>query len=171
MKQLSTGTGLAILGVCAIAGMYLNRTPTAASAAASASAGPVAQIASAALAQSGPTIVWYGAVHNNRFAYTSNGCNNGTCDRSWEYSVLLRAWSDGTVEAKKICTGDSCGAGFSAGGWVRVASTTEGTSAFADLDLNSQVDFGDLAMMLMNFGPAPRDPVPPSNCPLDLINP
>ena len=171
MKQLSTGTGLAMLGGFLVVAMVANRALDSASAARAGGSATGVSLVTAALAQSGPTIVWYGAVHNNRFAYTSNGCNNGTCDRSWEYTVLLRAWSDGTVEAKKICTGDSCGAGFSAGGWTRVASTTEGTSAFADLDLNSNVDFGDLALLLTNFGPAPRDPVPPSPCPLDLINP
>ena len=71
----------------------------------------------------------------------------------------------------KICTGDSCGAGFSNGGWVVVAAANLGLNAFADLDMNEQVDAADIAMVLLNYGDAPRQDIPPSDCPLNLINP
>ena len=170
MKQLSTGTGLAVLGLSAITCVLLSNTKLGTPAQAS-STPAVAAVTAAAIAQTEPTIVWYGAVHNNRFAYTSNGCNSGTCERSTPYTVLLRAWSNGTVEAKKICTGDDCGGGFGAGGWQVVSAANLGLNAWADLDFSEEVDAGDLAMVLLNYGDAPRQDIPPSDCPLNLINP
>lgn len=170
MKQLSTGSGLAVLGLSAIACVILSGSRFGSGTQAFANS-PTTAIVTAALAQTTPTIVWYGAVHNNRFAYTSNGCNGGTCERASPYTVLLRAWSNGTVEAQKICTGDDCGGGFGAGAWQVVSAANLGLNAWADLDLNEKVDSGDLGMVLLNFGEAPRQDIPPSDCPLNLINP
>jgi hypothetical protein len=61
--------------------------------------------------------------------------------------VLYRGWSDGTVEMKigrKILV--QCGSG-------------------------QCVDSADLASVLESWGGAPRAPFPPSDCPLNLINP
>jgi len=171
MKQLSTGSGLAVLGLSAIVCVILSGSRYGPGTQALANSPATTAIAAAALTQTTPTIVWYGAVHNNRFAYTSNGCNGGSCERVIPYTVLLRAWSDGTVEAKKICTGDDCGGGFGAGGWQVVSAANLGLNAWADLDLNEEVDAGDIAMVLLNYGDAPRQDIPPSDCPLNLINP
>lgn len=161
MKQLSTGTGLAVLGLSGIACVLLagGRTDTPAHAATP----PVAAIASSAMAQTAPTIVWYGV--------TSTAYNSYNNEKYM--TTLARAWSDGRMEIRRIrhgydlCSGDM----ICETPWVLVSDANQGYAAFADLDLNSEVDGGDLAMVLLNYGDAPRQDIPPSDCPLNLINP
>ena len=172
MKNISTGFGLCVLGLGIAAWPVLDRLVPRADAGI---AHPVATVAAAATAQVAtaqvaPTIVWYGVAHNGRFAFCSGSCS-GTLDRSTEYSILFRAWSDGRVEAKKICTGDSCAGGMSPGGWIVVSDPNQGYNAAADLDFNGQVDGADLAAVLNDWGNAPRHDISPSSCPLNLINP
>jgi hypothetical protein len=52
-----------------------------------------------------------------------------------------------------------------------VSDPNQGYAAAADLDFNEEVDAGDIAMVLLNYGDAPRQDIPPSDCPLNLINP
>ena len=108
-----------------------------------------------------PTIVWYG---------TSSPTGNG--QNSSEYHILLRAWTDGTVEAKEIYHHYAgCSAIQSCGGWIVVSSPTDGMNAAADINFDEIVDGADLAMLLGKWGDAPRNPMPPSDCPLGLLNP
>ena len=116
-----------------------------------------------------PTIVWYGMVHNPRFQYYGSGNCQPICTRSYEYSVLARAWSDGTVEAKKLCPGSDCGAGISSGDWIVIASPNEGLNAAADINFDEIVDGADMGLLLGNWGKAPRSPIPASDCPLGLM--
>ncbi|MCH2161672.1 MAG: hypothetical protein MK085_07330 [Phycisphaerales bacterium] len=116
-----------------------------------------------------PTIVWYGMVHNPRFAtYHSSNCTP-YCVQSFEYSVLARAWSDGTVEAKKLCPASDCNTGISSGGWIVIASPNEGLNAQADINFDEIVDGADMGLLLGNWGKAPRSPIPASDCPLGLM--
>jgi hypothetical protein len=115
-------------------------------------------------------VVWYGVVHNPRFRHLYNAGEQVFTD-SYEYSVLVRAWSDGRVEAKKLCPGNNCGSGISGGAWFTVNDTNSGYRAAADLNADELVDGTDLALVLGNWGDAPRVPFPPSDCPLNLINP
>lgn len=46
-----------------------------------------------------------------------------------------------------------------------------GLAAASDSNFDSKVDGADLAMLLGNWGDAPRDQIPHSDCPLNLINP
>jgi hypothetical protein len=162
MKQLSTGTGLAVLGLSAIACVLLSNTKLGTPAQAS-STPAVATVAAAALTQTAPTIVWYG-VSSNAF----NSYNNEKY-----MTTLARAWSDGRMEIRRIrhgydlCSGDM----ICETPWVLVSDANQGYAAFADLDLNHEVDGGDLSMVLLNYGDAPRQDIPPSDCPLNLINP
>ena len=118
-----------------------------------------------------PTIVWYGVTHNTRFdTNISASCGQPQCVRSREYTVLARAWSDGTVELKKISTGSEYGADTFAQSWTVVASPTEGLNAAADITFDEVVDGQDLAVLLARWGDAPRNPMPPSDCPLGLLN-
>ena len=116
-----------------------------------------------------PTIVWYGVTHNQRFVYRDPSCSTG-CNDSREYTVLARAWSDGTVELKKISTGSDYGADTFAQSWTVVASPTDGLNAAADITFDEVVDGQDLAVLLARWGDAPRNPMPPSDCPLGLLN-
>jgi hypothetical protein len=43
--------------------------------------------------------------------------------------------------------------------------------AASDANADEKVDGADLGMLLSNWGDAPRVPFPPSDCPLNLINP
>ena len=121
-----------------------------------------------------PTIVWY-----DTYVASANSC--------YDLYIVFRAWSDGTVERKKISVennvggcGASCNNGSGVGegsschltyGWVVISSPTEGMNAAADINFDEIVDGADLAMLLGKWGDAPRNPMPPSECPLGLLNP
>jgi hypothetical protein len=155
------------VGLCMIGGALLMQNGQQAHAAAGSMPAAATAVAAAANAQAGPTVVWYGIVQNPRFI------GNGQCGcvQSLEYSVLTRAWSDGRVEAKKLCVGDSCGAAISGGAWFTVNDPNSGYRTAADINADEIVDGADLASVLGNWGDAPRVPFPPSDCPLNLINP
>ncbi len=164
MKNISTGAGLAILGL----GIALHPllSGLASSATASASTAPAAAaLASAASAQAGPTVVWYDSQ-----AVMLDG-NQSRC-------LLFRAWSDGTIEARAVWYGwfhpsTTCETAFffPCQGWTVISSPTQGYRAAADINADELVDGADLASVLGNWGDAPRVPFPPSDCPLNLINP
>ena len=102
--------------------------------------------------------------------WSSNGsAANNTVER---FVVVARAWSDGRVEAKTLYAGP-CGIAECnpSAGWQTVSTPTQGYRAFADINADELVDGADLASVLSNWGDAPRVPFPPSDCPLNLINP
>ena len=120
-------------------------------------------VASAAMAQGGgePTIVWYGTVESNFF---------GTV------AVVLRAWSDGTIELKRVNyspnPSDVCNGTIACSSpWIVVSSPNDGLAAVADINADQQVDAQDLSQVLSRWGDAPRNDIPPSDCPLNLVNP
>ena len=111
-----------------------------------------------------PTIVWYDSE-----IYSVSG--------DYRYFTLMRAWSDGTVEAKSgvwttqshpnpCASGNDC---TSVGGWVVISSPNEGLNAAADINFDSRVNAEDLGIMLAAWGDAPRNDYPPSDCPLGLL--
>jgi hypothetical protein len=160
MKNISTGAGLAILGLgIVIHPLVANLAP---SASASSSTVPAAAIAAAASAQAGgePTVVWYGVEAQENFAT----------------QVVYRAWSDGTLEAMRVSIlSGSCNFATNCGdpgsGWRLISSPNQGFRAESDANADEKVDGADLGMLLSNWGDAPRVPFPPSDCPLNLINP
>ena len=117
-----------------------------------------------------PTIVWY-----DSFPMPRSTGNSSVVSPS--YMTLVRAWSDGIVEARLIdvssgsnlndCSGqgDSC-----LSPWVVIASPSEGLNAAADINFDEVVNGQDLAVLLARWGDAPRNPMPPSDCPLGLLN-
>lgn len=163
MKNLSTGTGLALLATAIVAYPLVNRISSV-DQTAHASV-PVAAIAAAATAQANPepTIVWYGS--------SQAGLN----DNGGPLTVI-RAWSDGRIEA-------TAGNFYSSGGpnpcnwnsvtcgWVTISSPSQGYAYRSDITADQVVDGADLATMLADWGDAPRYDIPPSDCPLNLINP
>ena len=120
--------------------------------------GGTAAHANAPMVQAGgPTIVWYGTQEGN----------------------ILRAWSDGTIEQRWTgltfnssnpipCYPNS---NACATAWFVIASPTQGLAASADINFDQRVDGADMALLLGYWGDAPRSPVPPSDCPLAMINP
>lgn len=171
MAQFSTGLGLAVLGISAVTCVALSNARFGSLATASASPA-ITTITTAALAQTEPTIVWYGT---ESAAVSINS-------ESYMHISLTRAWSDGRVEMKFIrkqitsyiqnpvsvfCEDRApCSTG-----WRIVSDPNQGYAVAADLDFNEEVDAGDIAMVLLNYGDAPRQDIPPSDCPLNLINP
>ena len=142
------------VGLCMIGGALLMQNGQQAHAAGVPAA--AAMVASAANAQACPTVVWYGLTSQ---AYSETG-----------YALLLRAWSDGTVEGRvclfyRQCEINSCQA------WHVISSPNQGFKAAADINADELVNGVDLASLLSNWGDAPRVPFPPSDCPLNLINP
>jgi len=163
MKNLSTGTGLALLAAAIVAWPVLDRLMPQANAVGVGTTA-VTAVAAAATAQGAPTIVWYGVSESNGF------------------STVFRAWSDGRVEARRgavvcVSNGSPIWQHYSGGWsgctneWVVVSNPASGLTFDADLNFDQAVDGVDLGMMLAKWGPAPRNPVPPSDCPLALINP
>ena len=169
MKNISTGTGLAIVAAAALAYPFVSSLAPNANASAVTA---VAAVSTAATAQAVPTIVWYGVVQNNKFAFCSGQCSTPSDQYlSTEYSVLFRAWSDGKVEAMKTGTGTSASGGFSSGSWYVVSSPAQGLTYRSDINFDSKVDGADLSQVLNDWGNAPRQDIVPSTCPLNLINP
>jgi hypothetical protein len=164
LKNVSVGGGLALLALAVLANAGASLLSTFSSQAhADATAAGRAVVASA-MAQGGgePTIVWYGV--------SAPGDYWPTVDR------VYRAWSDGTIEYKRVNfypgPNDVC---VSLGGcsspWIVISSPTQGISAAADINFDEKVDAVDLAQVLSRWGDAPRNDIPPSDCPLNLINP
>jgi hypothetical protein len=164
MKNISTGTGLCVLGLCLASYPIIDRVMPRAEAGAT----HVAAVVAAATAQNPPepTIVWYGCVPG--FA---------NINVLWAGAVV-RAWSDGRIEAKMFRVGDlyqgtsaMCVGLFSCPNWVLISDPAQGYNASADINFDSKVDGADLSQVLAMWGDAPRHDVPPSTCPLNLINP
>jgi hypothetical protein len=172
MKNLSTGTGLALLATAIVAYPIVNRISSV-DQTAHASV-PVAAIAAAATAQANPepTIVWYG----------TDTLPQSYLSQTWSCSTIWRAWSDGKVEAmvtRRSMTGYNGNpldtwcteSGFCTSGWKVVSSPSQGYAYRSDITADQVVDGADLATMLADWGDAPRYDIPPSDCPLNLINP
>jgi hypothetical protein len=169
LKNVSTGGGLALLAVAVLANAGASLLSTfSPQAHADATAASRAVVASA-MAQGGgePTIVWYGVTPPMSFSgYVG-------------YGYVFRAWSDGRIEAKRYIPDNYYAA---PGGcaqipfevncdWVPFSNTNDGLAAFADLNADEKVDALDLGSVLSRWGDAPRNAIPPSECPLNLINP
>ena len=114
-----------------------------------------------------PTIVWYGTISPPAVSANQN----------YSMGILIRAWSDGTVEGRSLSwehkdpNGDECGRpDLRAEGWRVLSSPTEGLNAAADITFDEVVDGQDLTTLLASWGEAPRNPMPPSDCPLGLMN-
>ena len=105
-----------------------------------------------------PVIVWYGTSTDGM------GYDPG-------FPILLRAWSDGTVEAMQyVASRSSCSAGISScGTWFVISSPNEGLNAAADINHDEIVNAADIGLLVAAWGDAPRNPMPPSDCPLGLI--
>jgi hypothetical protein len=156
MKNISTGFGLCAIAAAVALYPVLDRfAPISKEAHAGV---PASAITSAVMGQAAPTIVWYGS-------------DSGT---------LIRAWSDGRIEGKHFTWNFSqskeCGYFYyavvdSCPEWAVMNNPTQGLSAASDSNFDSKVDSTDLAMLLGNWGDAPRHDIPPSDCPLNLINP
>ena len=168
MKNISTGTGLCVLGLCLASYPIIDRVMPRAEAGAT----HVAAVVASATAQvpPEPTIVWYGVAHQAdqpNLAYMQ---------------CLYRAWSDGKVEVRRImpigrtlAPFDSCANLLAnepcVSNWYVISDPNSGYNAAADINFDSKVDGADLSQVLNDWGNAPRQDIPPSTCPLNLINP
>ena len=152
--------GVAGVGLCVIGAALMMQNGNSAHAAGGV---PLAAVAAVAHAQAGPTVVWY-SVTNREL----DGANQ-------PFNTLWRAWSDGTVEARRVgvpTSGYCSTAGVGCmSPWLTVNSPSQGYRAASDINFDEKIDGVDLASILGNWGDAPRVPFPPSDCPLNLINP
>ena len=83
--------------------------------------------------------------------------------------MLARAWSDGIFEAKKLCSGNGCDAEIGIRDWFVISSPNKGLNAAADINHDEIVNAADIGLLVAAWGDAPRNPMPPSDCPLGLI--
>jgi hypothetical protein len=141
MKNISTGAGLAILGLGIAVHPLLSGLGS--SATASASTTPAAaSLASAASAQAGPTVVWMGVSQN----------------WDWTRAALFRMWSDGRTEARMIAVnydvGENAIVGFTASDWAEVPPPPGGDGFACRTDINGdrKVDGSDLSFLLNAWG-------------------
>ena len=123
-------------------------------------------IAAAVQDEGEPTIVWYGTEN----VVVGEGSRSVTGSHA-----VYRAWSDGTIEVRlfgQALHNNNCVVGVQdcVTPWVVIASPNEGLNAAADITFDEVVDGQDLATLLASWGPAPRNPMPPSDCPLGLMN-
>jgi hypothetical protein len=162
MKNISTGFGLALLAGAILAYPFVSSL--APSANASAVTAAASAVGTAATGQTGPTIVWY--------AWTS--------DSDCQVHALVRAWSDGKVEMRRVngqasvntwCSTNPEPNAPCVGRWYVINDPAEGLTYRSDINFDEQVDGADLGQLLADWGNAPRQDIPPSDCPLALINP
>jgi hypothetical protein len=172
MKNFSTGTGLVALSAAILGSTIIMRFGPADQAAHAAPPIDAAKaIAAASAAQATPTIVWYGVVPTV-----------GTSD----LKEIFRAWSDGRIEATRgrfentggngsYCTKWVTSSGSSSSPlcstWTVVSDPNQGYNAASDINFDAKVDGADLGQLLADWGDAPRQDIPPSDCPLNLVNP
>jgi hypothetical protein len=154
MKNISTGFGLCVAAAAALAYPFVSSL--APSANASAVTAAALAVSTAATAQTAPTIVWYGVT--------------GT--------TVWRAWNTGRVEATSGNFYQPLGPGtcYSAWnsttcGWIVISDPAQGLTYRSDINFDEKVDGADLGQLLADWGNAPRQDIPPSDCPLALINP
>jgi hypothetical protein len=157
MKNTSTGFGLALLAGAIVTHTLVTNLASTANASAVTSA--ASAVSTAAAAQTGPTIVWYGSMGSQ---------------------TLVRSWSTGRVEAMLIDWIPDGACAYptdhrfrlrSCGGWQVISDPAQGLTYRSDINFDAKVDGADLSRLLSDWGDAPRQDVPPSDCPLALINP
>jgi hypothetical protein len=145
MKNISTGTGLCVLGLCLASYPIIDRVMPRAEAGTT----HVAAVVAAATAQvpPEPTIVWMGSV-----------CWSGNYDR------LYRQWSDGRLEFRALyfalngglsCAGGNIPVLCGSTAWTEVPPPPSGNgfACRADLDGNRIIDGADLGLVISNWGP------------------
>jgi hypothetical protein len=163
MKNLSTGTGLALLSAAILGSTIIMRFGPADQAAHAAPPMEAAKaIAAASTAQVTPTIVWMGV---------TRAINGGYGGQSLPEFVYHRLWSDGRQEVRTVlgtypeagAPSHPCGyypefvpSGCSFN-WREIAPPPSGTgfACRADVDGNRIVDGADLGVILSNWGPQP----------------
>jgi len=167
MSKITTGVGLCALALSIVAFPIIDRALPRAEATVPTAA--VQAIASAAHAQAGgePTVVWYGVA---AMGYSWTGSSCGSPCVTERVVAVTRAWSDGRIEMRTVTIGP-CGGISCTSPWETVSAMTQGYKAAADSNADEKVDGADLAAVLSNWGDAPRVPFPPSDCPLNLVNP
>ncbi|MDC0991991.1 hypothetical protein OAR33_00285 [bacterium] len=112
-----------------------------------------------------PTIVWYGVTDTHE----ATGPNGGTRTRA---HIVYRAWTNGLVEGRVVNVGTAGTCDDFAPcttAWFIVASPNEGLNAAADINHDEIVNAADIGLLVAAWGDAPRNPMPPSDCPLGLI--
>lgn len=159
MKSVSTGFGLCALACAVVVYPVMDRLLPSSVGSKAAAAVP----AMAATRGVEPTIVWY-------------GCVSGTTQYYPQYSVVFRAWSNGRVEMMRVQHGVDtvypCNTYTPCvSGWIVLSDPEQGYAAAADINFDQVVDGTDLGLLLGKWGDAPRHEIPPSDCPLNLINP
>lgn len=167
MKSNTLASSAIALGLFAVAGSQVFSSISDRQPAPVADVQPVAAVERVAnIAGPGePFIVWYDSIP---------GLVNGQV-----FSIfLLRAWSDGTIEARTYdadqylspvngCSDDQPPVCVSP--WFIISAPNEGRAAISDANADESVDLADLNLLLANFGPAPRNDIPESPCPFGLI--
>ena len=126
-----------------------------------------------------PRIVWYQSfpvtVAGGAGAGAGNGGGNCCTNTHQVYHegpgfMLVRAWSTGEIEARFVDRMWNCDAvNPCRSEWEIVSSPNEGFRAQADVNFDEVVDGADMGLVLGNWGPAPRSPIPASDCPLGLM--
>ena len=166
MKNISTGFGLCVAAAAALAYPFVSSL--APSANASAVTAAMSAVGNAATEQAGPTVVWYQALAR---PYIGGAIAYG--QQFW----IVRAWSDGKIEARVVnATGplSDCNPNSGSvcvGPWIVVSDPAQGLTYRSDINFDAKVDGADLGQLLADWGDAPRQDIPPSDCPLALINP
>ena len=104
---------------------------------------PVAVATASVTRPSEPVIVWYGTASHEKSEYDFDN-----------YYHFLRAWSDGTVEFKRVsvfrsaCS--SSNTGRECGDWTVLSSPQ--MACRTDINGNGEIEFGDLLAVLNQWG-------------------
>ena len=96
-----------------------------------------------------PVIVWYDTFATE---YEAGDSPSGTTQYG-TYFVMLRAWSDGTIEAKKFGGASYCQEVYECNpdlGWHVISSPQ--MACRTDINGNGEIEFGDLLAVLNDWG-------------------
>ena len=99
---------------------------------------PVAVATASVTGPSEPVIVWYG---------TTAGANTNGANQ--DAFLVLRAWSDGVIEAKLGYVNSGCGS-LGTCDWQVISS--EQMACRTDINGNGEIEFGDLLAVLNQWG-------------------
>ncbi|MFZ4723129.1 MAG: hypothetical protein ACOYMI_08275 [Phycisphaerales bacterium] len=163
MKQFSTGTGIAILGVCILAATVV-ATHRGGSEAFAQVTGGERRIVYTNLMNVNGLVCAYRIWSDNSIDWRGIGAfrlGNTTCYAPNGQSIMWQSYIwDSAQNPPSQCPNDDPGTG-----WRTIDNGTSGFRPLTDVDMSGEVDGGDISQVLLDMNTTSEDfPPPPIDC-------
>ena len=161
MKQFSTGTGVAVLGVCILAATVVATHRGSGEAFAQGTGGD-RRIVSAGVFQSGGTL---GQGYQNTYAgvYAYRIWSDNAVDLRCVGMISLSGWAGSAQSNLFPLVPQNSPYDFT--DWKTVDNGTSGFRPLTDVDMSGETDAGDISQVLLDFNTRSNDlPPPPIDC-------